>query len=123
MTKEQAKDIETIRYFIPNDMKSIPITDQDIQDFLALSERGENKNRVRDRGMDGFNALVQGKRWRGIHMQMWEDGHLDGVTPYAELVSELPESVARFMAKELFRGMDYDLIMSLIENNPYAKQK
>lgn len=79
--------------------------------------------------MDGFNALVQGKRWRGIHMQMYEDTmvqdakdmmdargqegakYMVGTMPYSTILEDVPEAVAEFMAKEMFKGADRELIM------------
>ncbi len=115
MTKEQLKDIETIRYFIPDCMKHIEITDQDVKDFLDLSERGLNKDKVGTYTMDGFNALVQGKRWRGIHVEMFEEGNLDGSFPYWELATCYPVSVVEFMAGEMFKGVDKNRIIGLLE--------
>lgn len=113
MTKEQTLDLETIRFFIPDCMKNVQISYQDVNDFLALSERGLNKDKVKTYGMDGFNALVQGKRWRGIHVEMFEEGNLDGTFPFITLVQEYPESVIRFMAGEMFKGTCKDKILDL----------
>lgn len=102
MTQAQQADLETVRYFIPKDLIRYPEpAEQDVQDFFEWSERGLHKDRIGQ--VDGFNALVQGKRWRGIHMEMWEQGVLDGTVALCELV-EAPFAVVEFMAKEMFKG-------------------
>jgi hypothetical protein len=116
MTKGQELDLETIRFFIPECMKHLEITDQDVKDFFELSEQGKHQGRIGLSTMDGLNALAQGKRWRGIHMEMWEEGVLSGDVPYATLLEDLPRSVVEFMAKEMFKGADRELIMRLADS-------
>ncbi len=114
LTSERLNDLETIKFFIPDCMKSIKITDQDIQDFFDYSERGLNKEKTMfSYADDGFNALCQGKRWRGIHMEMWEEGVLDGSVPYMTLLEGLSPAVVAFASKELFKGHDAELIKSV----------
>lgn len=118
MTKGQLADLETIKYFIPACMEKVAITDQDIKDFFAYSERGQFKERAANQYvMDGFNALCQGKRWRGIHLhELWEPGVLEGSVSYYTLLGGevkkevMPRSVVEFMKKELFKGTDAELI-------------
>ena len=113
LRKEQ--DLETIKYFMPEFMKTIPISDEDVERFFEYSERGLHKHLLSTglgiHHQDGFNALCEGKRWRGIHMQMYEEGVLDGSTPYNILVEGAPKSVIDFMAKEMFKGKDKELIL------------
>lgn len=135
MTKGQQEDLETIRFFIPAAMRHIEITDQDVKAFFELSEHGKHGERVGLSTMDGFNALVQGKRWRGIHMEMWEEGmlekwvnpHTKEVTyscsvPYACLLDGLPRSVMEFAAKEMFKGKDKELIYTVWEEINSSKE-
>ena len=123
MTPKQAKDLETVRFFIPDVMKHLEISEQDISDFFEYSEQGKRADRVGLATMDGFNALCQGKRWRGIHIEMWEQGvssswvdpktkeeHFESDVPYAVLLESIPESVMEFAAKTMFKGADQDLI-------------
>lgn len=121
LTPKQQRDLETITYFIPEGFKSIPITDKDILDFLAYSERGQFKERgaksflKQYKDCDGFDALNIGKRWRGIHIHMWEDA-IDDV-PYTSLVKDLPLPVIEFMKKEMFKGKDKDIIEECYRQN------
>lgn len=139
MTKKQENDIEICRYFIPDIIKHIPITKQDIQMFLEWSEQGKHKDKTGTWAIlpkelqNGFNALIEGKQWRGIHMQMYEDGVLDGTMPYFTLLGgydttlkikwwqfwkpkfthvhkPIPRNVVEYMKKEMFKGHDADLI-------------
>ena len=134
-TKAQQKDLETIEYFIPQVCRSVQITDEDRRKFLEYSERGLHKEEVGDwrKGVrDGFNALREGKRWRGVHIhEMWEEGVLEGSTPYFTILegfdtivkrkwwqfwkptfkhNPMPRSVVDFMKKEMFKGQDAEII-------------
>jgi len=119
LTKRQNNDLETIKFFIPDCLKKIIITDEDIVKFFEYSEKGLHKQDIVDRNMkDGFNALVEGKRWRGIHIHgMYEEGILDGSMPYLVILGGInlkeeimPRSVVDFMKKEMFKGKDSDII-------------
>ena len=126
LTKSQQKDLETINYF--NFDKGL-YTEEDVESFFAYSERGI-KPQIETRG---YKTLLQGKRWRGIHMQMYEDGVLDGSMPYMVILgaydktvyrkwwqfwkpkywfehSPPPRSVVDFMKKEMFKGIDANTI-------------
>lgn len=135
ITQSQKNDIECIKWFIPSIVfKNIIITDLDINKFLDYSERGKNKELIGDYKIDGFNALIQGKRWRGIHIhELYEQGILDGTIPYFTLLGGfcggkrkwynlrryfvgkfkhdlIPRVVVNFLKKEMFKGKDAELI-------------
>lgn len=118
LSSHQQNDLETVTFFIPEGMKSVEITEQDITDFFEWSEKGLHTARLSvgafnpSRHMNGLNALYQGKRWRGIHMEMWEDGILSGDVPYSILLEELPYPVLEFASREMFKGVDREVIMS-----------
>jgi len=116
MTPKQQKDIESIMFFIPK-LKYPTPTEEDIKNFLELSERGLHKELENYLKMDGFNALIQGKRWRGIHIhELWEKEILSGLIPYLTILGKenpkyiLPRIVVDFIKKEIFKGYDADLI-------------
>ena len=111
-TKAQLNDIEVSRYFIPRVLKDVLITDEHIKQYLAVSERGE-----KNAGKFDDNPLIQGKRSRGMHMGMWEEGVLEGSVPYYSLLHEpgLPRHVVDFMKKEMFRGIDAEVIEKCYE--------
>ncbi len=122
MTLKQQKDIETVEYFIPEVLKHIPITQQDKEMFLEYSERGLHKDKVKGsvfvKEYDGFNALIEGKRWRGIHIhELYEKGVLDGSMPYYVILGgynpkeeRMPRPVVDFLKKEMFQGIDANAI-------------
>mgnify|MGYP006928485472 CR=1 FL=1 len=133
LTNKQQKDLETVIYFIPEIMKHIKIEDKDIMKFFEYSDQGKHKQEVESMPTQGiftwFGALIQGKRWRGIHMEQYEQGILDGSTTYFVLLGwatkkrkwyqfwkdkfyndPIPRSVVDFMKKEMFKGHDADLI-------------
>jgi hypothetical protein len=125
ITSRQKKDIETILEFIPYSHKDVVITEQDILDFLNYSSHGiypENRKGKGkfDGGIDGFSALVQGKRMRGLHMELWEDGNLEGTMPYYTLLQNengpISPALKDFMKKEMFKGVDAEMIENLYQD-------
>jgi hypothetical protein len=134
MKIRQKQDIECIKYFIPECMKDVFITENDTNMFLDYSEQGLHKDKVLTYKMDGFNALIQGKRWRGIHIhEMYENGVLEGTMPYLTLLGgygalvrrkwwqfwkcsyiikhePIPRVIVDFLKKEMFQGVDADII-------------
>lgn len=128
-SKKQLIDLESIEYFIGDSYKEIPITGEDRQDFLLFSDKGiipENrKGQVQyvkgsngsrkdinlsfftGKKLNGYQQLFLGKSRRGLHVQLWEDGIMDGTHPIYTLMQEedgtpIPKSVMEFMKKSLF---------------------
>lgn len=138
ITNKQQKDLETIMYFIPEQIKWMKITDKDIVKFFEYSDQWKHKADIQERWVNNwFDALIQGKRWRWIHMEMYEEGILDGSMPYFTLLGwydtwrrpkwfwrllswvgldyrlkhkPIPRSVVDFMKKEMFKGHDANTI-------------
>jgi hypothetical protein len=122
MTIKQQKDIETTKFFIPDNVDWEETTPEDETKYLEYSEKGLHKEDIHPfyhepHTRDGFNALIQGKRWRGIHVGLYEDGVLGGTTWYEEMVQELPRSVIEYMAKEMFQGIDKEIIYAVLQDN------
>lgn len=123
LTPAQQRDIDLCVYFYP-----CSPTEQEIAEYIALSERGEGK----ERGKFASNPLIIGKTKRGMHMGMWEEGVLEGSVPYVVLLGGyegnrkwynpmrwikdkyyhvlIPRVVVDFMKKEMFRGTDAEQI-------------
>lgn len=118
LTKAQQTDIDLCKFFHPCNP-----TDEEITEYLALSERGEGK----ERGKFSTNSLVIGKTRRGLMMRMYEEGVLEGIIPYITLLGgfennkrwwqfwksehkPIPRFVVEFMKKEMFKGIDADVI-------------
>ena len=118
MTPKQAKDIECIQWFIPKWIAYPAPTQQDIDDFLSYSERGIGRSTtggIQAAPVDGYTALMEGKRWRGIHIGMYEEGVMSGDVPYHAMLGEgdkelMPRVVVDYLKKELFQGIDAELI-------------
>lgn len=112
LTTAQQKDLETIRFFIPPQMKLLEITEEDIENFFDFSDHGIRRGDEHiPQKMDGYHALLQGKRWRGIHIhEMYEPGVLDGSMPYFVLLQEIVfyKGLKKFFAHFL-RRRDYSL--------------
>jgi hypothetical protein len=142
LTPKQLKDLETILYFIPAEMKDIRITESDIKKFFDFSDKGikvEKRDYTKFAGLggaDGLDTLIQGKVRRGLHMGMWEEGGLEGTVPYRTLLSHKiikrkwwkvweplysvetpPRSLVDFMKKEMFKGIDADIIEEVYQEN------
>ena len=110
-TSGRLKEKELLEYFYPNCYKINKIfpTESDYKEYFAMSERGiKPKEKT-----EGFFALLESKRWRGIHMEMWEEGILEGSVPYYSLLfenSKMPRTIVDFMKGEMFGGMDEEII-------------
>lgn len=118
LTKKQKADLESIEYFIPSMCSYPKITDEDRIMFLEHSDKGLHKDKVGNRKIDGFNALIQRKRWRGIQIhELWEDDMVSDcpTTCYHDILGftdeePVSENVMKFIAKEIFQGIDKELI-------------
>lgn len=115
LTSKQQADIRLCKYFYPCEP-----TEEEIYEYLALSERGEGA----ERGKFSQNPLVIGKTKRGLHMQLWEEGILEGTIPYFVLLcgidnNPLPRIVVDFMKKEMFKGIDAQQIEDCYQKIQY----
>ena len=125
LTSAQQRDIEVSLYFCPDEFFHKP-TNEEVQEYLDLSERGIGKQL----GKFSTNPIILGKSRRGLTMQMWEDGVLEGTIPYFTLLGGfenkkrwwqfwksknelLPRTVVDFMKREMFKGKDAALIESV----------
>ena len=105
-TTKQEADLSVVEWFIPEVLKDVIITDDDRDSFLSISERGIYPKHI----TQGLNALLEGKRWRGIHIhELYEPGILDGSVPYYMLLGKaddrpMPPNVVEFLKKETFKG-------------------
>lgn len=121
MKKYLNKEIECIEFFIPDrPMKRMKSADQAFADY---SERGIKPNFEEIENPYRFHQLMEGKRWRGIHVhEMWEDGILDGSVPYWTLLGGedpneiLPRIVVNFLKREIFKGIDAELIEKVYQD-------
>jgi hypothetical protein len=116
-SRKQLADLVTIEFFIPPAYRSTGITEQDRIDFMAYSDRGEivrpsEFGTMKTGQLTGYQILLQAKRWRGIHMELWETGIMDGSVPIAVLVEDLPPEVIDFAKRELFKGFIAEMISS-----------
>lgn len=113
MQSNRDKEIECIKFFIPRVCRNVRITKLAIRKYFEWSERGFHKKELEGmiRKKSGFNSLVEGKRWRGIHVhELYERGILDGSVPYLVLLEGMPRLVVNFLRKEMFKGKDSELI-------------
>jgi hypothetical protein len=122
LTAKQRIDILSILYFSP--IKGVKITVEDIIHFLDYSDNGLDKAyytkyRTKEDKQTGKEVLLAGKKYRGVSMGMFEEGLLEGVTPYYTLLGgengdqPLPYYVMEFMRKEMFKGIDSEHIKKI----------
>lgn len=84
--------------------------------FFLQFFRKEFRNLKRDETLYGYDVLKEGKRWRGIHMEMFEEGVLDSSMPYYCILGcgnygpKVPILVKDFMKKAMFKGTDAEII-------------
>lgn len=120
LSKWRVKDLHCLEFFIPkqykqylseyNSILELPI--EDIEAFFRYSDLWELTRELTDYPQkdDWFNILVQAKRWRGIHIWMYEEGILDGSVPYSVLLEDMPKCVVDFLSKEMFQWIDKERI-------------
>jgi hypothetical protein len=111
LNKKRLDELECLKYFIPDCFKNITINDNDIQNYFEYSEQGKHKDLTNDRKIDGFNALVQGKRWRGIHAhEIYEPAINEGMGYISFIDKSVPKAVIEWLKKEMFKGQDEKVI-------------
>ncbi len=128
LTKKQQKDLVSIRFFIPPWVdwgKTVypcgAVEDSDGDDpvevFFDWSDKGIQVKGRRVNGLAELEALLQGKRWRGIHIhELYEKSIAEGTATYFEILQGVPKEVAEFLSKEMFNGTDESIIMRAFEN-------
>ena len=137
LSKSQLNELEVWKHFIPQNLRNIAIKDSDIKKFFEWSEQGKHKEELSVpiyENPDGFFALYQGKKWAGIHIhELYEPGILDLSMPYFTILGGYditikrkwwqfwkqkythrhnppPRPVVEFMKKEMFKGIDSEII-------------
>lgn len=110
VSPRQKKELAVTMWFI-QDQEGI--TDDDITNFFNFSDKGI-KPKVKTKG---YEKLMQGKvnKMRHVH-ELWEKDYFDnkgGWIGWETLFEEMPESVAEFVTKEIFKGRDKDRLMTI----------
>lgn len=135
MSKKQKREIECLRYFARDNISYIgvsslyKITSAKIAEdphavsaeeaYFQITDSGAQSVETTDKGR--LLMLLDAKKWRLRSMDMYEQGVLEGSTPYYTLLGledeRVPLSVADFMARTMFKGRDKDLIMSVYDQS------
>lgn len=140
LTSKQQRDLQSIKYFIPSGLTQVPLTPRGIEMFFEYSDKGMHRELLSttvwtfgDADLDTMYALSQGKIWRGRHTEIFEVGILDGSMPWVAIIGNstvvvqrqwwqlwkprhwtehrpTPRAVVDFMKKEMFQGVDSDII-------------
>ncbi len=110
LTNKQSKEIELIKWFVPQMFSRVEITDGDIQKFFENSEQGKHKDEIRKRMLetadkaDGFIALMHGKLRREVNIAMYIKDFQEYRQALAEVwcrSQDFPEFVAQEIIKKL----------------------
>ena len=133
MKQKQIDEIKCVEYFIPSNYDGNGIYDKQVifgfymhnnvaamedndgdtpeECFINYSSRGIIKHKTTD--VKRFFQLLEGNRWRGIHIfELYEPSILEGSWTYSDLI-EMPEYVVKYIAKQIFKGIDKEVIMDL----------
>lgn len=117
LTLKMKKELEVIRFFIqsnlPKKYNNCSTKELSEQAYFLKTTQGKEQE-MTPKVKYEFNRLMQGVRWRGIHIhELYEKGILDGDVPYYVLLDGLPFSVAEFISKEMFKGTNKKLILRI----------
>jgi len=126
--KGRLRELQCIFYFLPDNFDGVDKTPDAKykEEYLFVDNRVDsllNYFNTVERGVNSLNVsnvkvsnlLFQANRWRGIHMTMYQEGVLSGDMPYSVILEGVSLVVAKYLAGNLFRGVDRDLIMSVWE--------
>lgn len=114
ITPHMNKEIKRLEFFISKEKIREMISADEA--FVNFSERGKKPDFSKVENPYRFFQLKEAKRWQGITMQTWEDGIIDGSMPYWVILGGydpkeiLPRDVVDFMKKEMFKGIDKEII-------------
>lgn len=110
MTNKQNKEIEVIKYFIPDDMKTTVVTDKDIEKYFELVEQGKHKHETAHHTMKptsettGYGALLHGLMRRDINISMYVKDFEEYRQTLLEIWVEdqnFPKGIAELILKKL----------------------
>ena len=112
LNNKRRNEIECLLFFKPSWVNYEELTDNDIIRYFEWSEQGLHKKDIDSYAIDGFNCLVQCKRWRGINChELYEPGVLDGSVPFYSLLQGMPAYIVDYLSNELFKGHSKDIIL------------
>lgn len=114
------KEISRLEYWIFDTKVKDMITAD--KAFIMKSERGIEPDFSKIENPYRYHQLVEAKKWEGNHIAMYEEGILEGSISYWVLLGgedyrEIPPlAVVNWMSKQLFKGIDKELILSVYKN-------
>lgn len=120
LSNKQQIDLETVKYFIPDQARHWPITGQDVEIHFNWSDRGIDLPAPYMRSL-GLNALVAGKTYRDWHVKDYKHAIQEGTLFLFELVDDMPENVGRYVVRSLGFG-NYDMIKAYfsVSRSPFG---
>lgn len=83
------------------------------ESYFDITSRGVKSVTTSDVGRLKF--LLDAKRWAMRTCDLYEVDVLDGIFPYSEMLDGIPRSVAVYLSRKLFNGIDRELIMRVYE--------
>ena len=137
LTDKQLREIECLNYFTNKNIKYQKLINEKVLNFSAkiiedingisskkayflITQDGVKNIIVKDK--ENLLKLLDTKKWRLRMIDIWEQGVLEGTTPYYTLLgfeenNKIPLSVMKFMAKTMFKGYDKEVIEDIYYNN------
>lgn len=138
LNKKKQDELKLWEFFIPKSCEFKPKTNRDVEMFFEWSEKGMHREDtepfIKGQVNTYFQALKMGKKYAGVNMGMWEEGVLEGSTPYATLLGmfdgdknswwqfwrkkhkKMPRYVVDFMKKEMFKGQHAEIIENVYQS-------
>lgn len=102
LSAKQQNELRIVKYFIPSTIKYSAITDDDTQRFFDWSDRGIDKEKVKQEALkttSGLSALYWGKQRRDLQLASWSEDW--GNTLSAWDFEDEPEFIAMWVADKL----------------------
>lgn len=104
LSRKQERELKILRYWIPSNYSHKRITQKQVDDFFAWSDRGKPHGRnvlgvSRDNKADGFTALYWAKNRRDLQIASYKEDW--GNTVSAWTFDEEPRYIVEDIAKRL----------------------
>lgn len=104
LTTKQRQDLETAKFFIPDDFQHVPITDNDVRRYFDWSDKGIGKEGIEREARQtntGLAALYWGKQRRDLQVASYIEDWGTYLTPF-DFVDE-PEFLVTWLARVMHK--------------------
>lgn len=110
LTSKQQKEIDLVKYFVPNEMSKVEISDKDVEKYFELVEQGKHKHETAHHTMKptnettGYGALLHGLIRRDINVSMYTKDFEEYRKTLVEIWVKdqgFPDGIAELIIKKL----------------------